>query len=91
MAKKPITKRLVEQLKAKGMPEGKAHAVANKKMQAAGNITKSGKETKKGKKRTKMGAAGRAKDRAAKSSGKKASDYTYNQMNNTARLKKKKK
>lgn len=87
---KNIKKRLVEQLKAKGMSESKAHAVAHSQMRKSGNITKSGKLTAKGKKRSAMGAAGRAKDRAAKTSGKKPSQYKYNPRTNRATLKKKK-
>lgn len=85
---KNIRTRLTEQLMAKGMPPVKANAVATKKMVEAGNITPSGALTEKGKKRSAMGAAGRAKDRAARASGHKASDYTYNQLTNRARLKK---
>lgn len=85
---KPILKRLTEQLRAKGMPEGKAVAVAIKKMRAAGNIEKkSTKMTKRGMVRSKMGAAGRAKDRAAKEQGKPASSFTYNHITNRARAK----
>jgi len=84
---KHIEKRLVEQLKAKGKPVGQAHAIARASMKKAGNVTSSGKLTEKGKKRSAMGAAGRAKDRAAKRTGRKASQYTYNARNNTARLK----
>ena len=79
-----ITERLVRQLTANGMDPGKARAVAHKKMKAAGNITSSGKATAKGKKRGDMTPAQRAKDRAAKTSGGKASDYKYNKNNNTA-------
>jgi hypothetical protein len=86
----PIVKRLTAQLRAKGMPEGKANAVAIKKMQEAGNLKPGSTDmTEKGKARTAMGAAGRAKDRAAKETGRKPGDYTYNQLNNTARLKRK--
>jgi len=87
---KHIEKRLVEQLKAKGKPAGQAHAIARSAMKKAGNVTSSGKLTEKGKKRSKMGAAGRAKDRAAKQSGRSASAYKYNARNNTARLKRRK-
>lgn len=79
-----IVERLVRQLIANGMPEKKARAVAFKKMKEAGNIDASGKETAKGKKRGKMTPAQRAKDRAAKKSGGKPSDYKYNKNNNTA-------
>lgn len=85
-----ILERLVSQLQAKGMPKAKAFAVATKKLQESGSLKPdSQKLTSQGKKRSEMGAAGRAKDRAAKKAGRKASDYTYNQMANTARLRKK--
>lgn len=79
-----IVERLVSQLTANGMSKDKAYAVANKKMKEAGNIDKSGKETAKGKKRGNMSPAERAKDRAAKKSGGKPSDYKYNKKNNSA-------
>lgn len=79
-----IVERLVSQLVANGMDKGKAYAVAVSKMKQAGNIDKSGKETAKGKKRGDMTPAERAKDRAAKTSGGKPSDYKYNKKNNSA-------
>ena len=66
------------------MPKDKAYAVANKRMKEAGNIDKNGKETAKGKKRGNMTPAERAKDRAARKSGGKPSDYKYNKHNNSA-------
>jgi len=82
-----ILDRLVSQLKAKGMPEGQAYATATKTLQKSGSLKPGTQElTAKGKQRSKLGAAGRAKDRAAKQSGRKPSDYKYNQLNNTARL-----
>lgn len=82
---KHIKKRLVEQLKAKGMDTGQAHAIATSQMKKSGNVKSDGKTlTAKGKKRSKMGAAGRAKDRAASYSGGKAKDYKYNARTNTA-------
>lgn len=86
--KKPkILERLINQLKDKGFDVGAATAIATKQQQKAGNIKKGSHElTKKGKKRQKMGAAGRAKDRAAKKSGRKASEYKYNPRNNQATL-----
>lgn len=88
---KPILKRLVEQLQRKGMSVGSANAIARKTLQASGNLKKGSDEmTEKGKKRSKMGAAGRAKDRAAKASGHKASEYSYNPRTNRATLKKNK-
>lgn len=85
-----ILERLVSQLQAKGMSKSQAFAVATKKLQQSGSLKPgSATLTSKGKKRSAMGAAGRAKDRAAAKSGKPVKDYTYNQLNNTARLKKK--
>jgi hypothetical protein len=85
-----ILERLVSQLKAKGMPEGQAYATATKTLQKSGSLKPGTQElTSKGKSSSKMGAAGRAKDRAVKDSGqigRKATDYKYNQLNNTARL-----
>lgn len=52
-----------------------------------GNMDASGKLTSKGKKRQAMGAAGRAKDRAAKASGRSAKAYKYNKRTNRATLK----
>lgn len=83
-----IRDRLVRQLKAKGMPSGKANAVATKTLQKSGSLKKGSTEaTAKGKKRGKMGAAGRAKDRASKVSGKPKSSYKYNAKTNRATLK----
>lgn len=56
-----------------------------------GHLTKNGKLTAKGKKRDKMTAAERAKDRAAKRSGGKPSNYKYNARTNTATKKKRRK
>jgi hypothetical protein len=84
-----LLERLVSQLRAKGMDESKAYAIATSKLQKSGSLKAGTQElTSKGKKRQEMGAAGRAKDRAAKRSGRKASEFSYNQLNNTARLKK---
>jgi uncharacterized protein YoaH (UPF0181 family) len=79
-----IVERLVSQLKAKGMSEGQAYAIANSEMKKAGNIDSHGKATKKGEKRGRMTPAARAKDRAAKASGGESKDYKYNKKNNTA-------
>ncbi len=79
-----ILERLVSQLQAKGMDKKKAYAVAVSSMQKAGNIDKHGKLTEKGKKRSKMTPAQRAKDREAKKRGGKTSDYKYNKYNNSA-------
>ncbi len=86
-----IYERLVGQLRAKGMPTAKAHAVAASALQKAGDLKKGTLElTEKGRKRQAMGAAGRAKDRAAHaSSGHTPEDYAYNARTNRATLKKK--
>jgi len=86
-----ILDRLVSQLEAKGMDKKKAFAIATSSLQRAGDLKKGSQElTPKGEKRQAMGAAGRAKDRAAtRSKGHKAGEYKYNQLTSTARLKKK--
>ncbi len=80
-----ILERLVSQLKAKGIDKGAAYAIATKKLQQSGNLKKGSTEaTAKGVQRGNMTPAARAKDRAAKASGGKASDFKYNKKNNTA-------
>jgi len=80
-----ILDRLVSQLVANGMDKSKAYAVATKKLQQSGNLKKGTTEaTAKGIKRGNMTPAQRAKDRAAKKSGGKPSDYKYNKHNNSA-------
>jgi hypothetical protein len=81
-----ILHRLVDQLKAKGTPESSAWAIATKQQQKAGNLKPGTQDlTAKGVKRQAMGAAGRAKDRAAKAGGGSPSDYTYSKKTNQAR------
>jgi hypothetical protein len=79
-----IAERLKRQLQAKGEPdaERKAYAFLNKS-----GVLHGDKLTPKGAKRQAMGAAGRAKDRAAKASGGSASDYSYDKKSNSARKK----
>lgn len=86
-----ILERLKSQLQAKGMDESKAYAVANSQLQKRGIMKKGTQElTAKGKVRNEMTAGERAKDRAAKASGKhKPSEYNYNAKTNMATLKKK--
>jgi hypothetical protein len=73
-------------LKAKGTPESSAWAIATKQQQKAGNLKPGTQDlTAKGAKRQAMGAAGRAKDRAAKAGGGSPSDYTYSKKTNQAR------
>jgi hypothetical protein len=86
-----ILDRLVTQLRRKGMSAAMANATARRQLQRAGILKKGSDElTEYGKKRQAMGAAGRAKDRAAKESGRKPSEYKYNPRTNRATLKKKK-
>jgi hypothetical protein len=68
---------------ANGKSSAAAHAICTKSLQKSGNLKK-GKATAKGKKRGTMTPAARAKDRAAKKKGGKASDYKYNKHNNSA-------
>ena len=80
-----ILDRLVSQLKKNGMEESKAYAVAMSQLQKSGDLKKGTTEAAaKGSRRGDMSPAERAKDRAAKASGGKRSDYKYNKKNNTA-------
>ena len=80
-----IYDRLVSQMRAKGAKN--PHAAATAALQRAGNMKKGSRElTRKGRRRSLMGAAGRAKDRAAKASGRSPSAYTYNARTNRATL-----
>jgi hypothetical protein len=83
-----IFKRLVSQLKAKGLPTAAAYATANKKLKGYGITTKEGKLTKRGEKRNNMSAEARAKDREAKRQGKSTKSFTYSKKTNRATLKK---
>lgn len=76
--------RLTRQLASKGVKGAKN--MASGLLEKYGSM-KNGKLTAKGKKRQSMGASGRAKDRAAKRSGRKASDYKYDKKTNKATLK----
>jgi hypothetical protein len=80
--------RLVSQLLARGMSKDRAHATATAQLQKSGSFKPGTRElTQHGEKRQSMGAAGRAKDRAAKRSGRKPSEYKYNPKTNGATLK----
>ncbi len=80
-----ILDRLVTQLKDKGMDNDKAHAIARSQLQKNGVLKKGTDDlTAHGEKRNSMGAAGRAKDRAAKKDGKSPKDYNYNPRTNIA-------
>jgi len=82
-----IAERLKRQLASKGVKgaEGMAYALLKKR----GQMDNKGNLTAKGKKRQALGNAGRAKDRAAKASGRSTKDYKYNPKTNQATLKKK--
>ena len=83
-----ILERLVSQLKAKGKSASAAYAIATSVLQKSGNLKKNSTEaTAKGKRRGSMTPAARAKDRAAKKSKHKTSDYKYNRKSNVATLK----
>lgn len=82
----PILNRLTQQLYKKGVTDARKVAIET--------LTKSGslipgttKMTPLGIKRTEMGAAGRAIDRASARSGKPASAYVYSKKTNRATLK----
>lgn len=83
---KNLKSRLARQLAGRGVAnaEGMAIGLLKKRgdMNAAGELTPHGKV------RQALGAAGRAKDRAAKSSGKPAENFTYDPKTNRAMEKK---
>lgn len=82
-----LEERLKRQLAAKGIKG--AGNMAKGLLKKQGNMKEDGSLTAKGKKRQALGNGGRAKDRAAKASGHKASDYKYNAKTNAATLRKK--
>jgi hypothetical protein len=84
-----ILERLVSQLTAKGKSKSSAYAIATSVLQKHGELKKgTQKATAKGKRRGAMTPAARAKDRAAKRSKHKTSDYNYNPKSNLATLRK---
>lgn len=80
-----LPKRLTRQLASRGVKNAKG--VAASLLKKRGHMTEDGKLTKEGKKRQKLGNAGRAKDRAAKKSGRKSKDFKYDKKTNRATLK----
>jgi len=82
---KDLAKRLARQLAAKGNKNSKGMAIAI--LKSRGDMTADGKLTAHGKQRQALGAAGRAKSRAAKATGKPASAFTYNAKTNKAKEK----
>jgi hypothetical protein len=84
-----ILDRLVGQLKAKGKDSNAAHAIAISSLQKAGNLKKGTVEpTAKGVKRGMMSPGARAKDRAAKETGKPPAAFKYNAQTNRGVMKK---
>lgn len=80
-----LFERLKRQLASKGVKGAAGMAMALLKKR--GQVNSKGKLTSEGKKRQAMGNAGRAKDRAAKKSGKSTNAYKYNAKTNKATLK----
>lgn len=84
--KPKIVTRLTNQLRSKGVKN--AAGVAVGKLRQFGILQKDSMTlTEKGKKRNKMSPGQRAKDRAARKSGRSPKDYTYNKQTNTVKLK----
>jgi hypothetical protein len=81
-----LVPRLTSQLKKKGVKN--ASAVALALLKKRGDVDSSGNLTAHGKTQQKLGAAGRAKKRAVKYQGGKASDYAYNSKTNLTHRKK---
>lgn len=77
--------RLTRQLASRGV--NGARGMAKALLKKRGHITEEGALTPAGKKRQALGAGGRAKDRAAKQSGKPVDSYSYNPKTNRATLK----
>lgn len=89
MSTPPILRRLLIQLRQKGITGGKAHAIATSSLQRSGNLKPhSTTPTAKGIKRGNMTPGQRANDRAAKYNGGKPSDYKYQSHNNLSIRKK---
>jgi len=80
-----LLSRLTRQLSARHVKN--APGVALSLLKKRGQADSKGKLTSKGKKRQALGAAGRAKDRATKYSGRSNKDYKYNSKTNRATIK----
>lgn len=79
-----LVDRLTSQIAAEGKPVAAARKIAVDQLERRGHL-KNGELTAEGKKREALGAAGRAKERAAKYYGGKPSDYVFNSRTNNAR------
>jgi hypothetical protein len=87
--KRSIMERLTSQIMAQGKSLEDAKAIAAFSMRNNGSLKKKGAGlTAKGKKQQSLGAAGRAKKRAAERSNRKPGNYKYNPRTNRATLKK---
>jgi hypothetical protein len=83
-----VVHRLFSQLKAQGYDDDAAEEIAISKAAEHGNFDRQAMElTAQGRERSRMGAAGRAIDRAAKTSGHAETAYRYNPRTNRATLK----
>jgi hypothetical protein len=86
----PLVDRLTQQLKDSGTRHDVARDTALSILRERGHVHPDREElTEEGKRRDAMGAAGRAVDRATKTSGRPAHDYEYDARTNRATLKKK--
>lgn len=87
--KRSIVDRLTSQIMAQGKSLKDAKTIAASRLRNTGSLSKNGAGlTAKGKKQQSLGAAGRAKQRAAERGNHKPSDYKYNPRTNRATLKK---
>jgi hypothetical protein len=85
MGKNQLLDRLTEQMRTQKNPPTDPHAAAVAVLQARGQLKTDGKTfTKSGVLRDAMTAEERAKDRAAKRTGKPATAFTYNPKTNAA-------
>jgi hypothetical protein len=84
--KSKLEVRLTRQLASKGQKD--AAGLARALLIERNHINSDGTLTKQGAERQALGASGRAKDRAAKRSGRSVEDYKYNSRTNRATLKK---
>jgi len=83
--KTKIIARLTDQLRAKGVKDAEAMAIA--KLKEYGTLDAAGNLTPHGEKRNAMTPEQRAIDRAVQRSGNRASEYTYDPKTNRATLK----
>jgi hypothetical protein len=83
----PLVMRLKEQILARGKHTADdAEEIALKTLEQRGHIDGDGRLTLQGQARQDLGAAGRAKDRAARYAGRSPDQYAYNPATNRATL-----